>query len=157
MGKQHPTRRREGSILQCHRPVRIPLIAVQQAVRVKARTPQAEPALEWVIDADAHGRRVEKPPVARPQRAAMSRTLRKAVRYEGIRQVFRRHKRPKRMFALVYAVCVGVEFRAGGGVLQVIPSVVLGHPRALDPRGAVFIRAVLAHALIAKLFGVSGN
>ena len=110
-----------------------------------------------MIDTDAHGRCVEKLPVARPQRAAMSRTLRKAVRHEGIRQVFRRHKRPKRMFALIYAVRIGVEFRARGGVLQVIPSVVLCHPRALDPRSAVFIRAVLAHALVAKLLRMPGN
>ena len=146
--QKHPCRLAPGIVLlfgDGHGPVAVALVAEELAVRVKARGPETDAPLEIVVDGDAHRSRMPEIALTVLHRGAVARAGQEAAGLVGIGVVFRERKVTERTVGHIDAVGIGVELGAGAGVLEIIFSVVLVHPGALD------IRPVREHAADQRL------
>ena len=161
IGKEHPAGRFEGSVLHGVYPIAEALIAVKLVVLIESRLPEPEAAFEEMRARNARGGRVPERALS-AEGAAVTCARNKAARVIGIGRVLRERIGPERRIGDIDAVAINVELGAGGGVLEIILPLVLGHPSALHV-GAVqkylfqdfllFGRQRLHHVLFGQLGG----
>ena len=132
VGKQHEIRLFERFGVHGRRPVAVALIAVKFSILVKARFPQAQAALHFVVDGNCHGRRVPVMPMGVLDGGAMARAVGKAAGLVGEGIVFGDRERPQGMFGNEHGIAVYIVLGCWECVLQIVFSVMLGHERPFD-------------------------
>ena len=136
VGQQHPLRLQgsciESSLRNTERIVRKILVAVQDAVLIKACREQSYPTLKGMIDTDAHGGNVPVVSELICNGAAMASACGKPTGLRGEGVALLQMEGAKRAVCHINTITIGIKFGSGSCVLKIVFTIMLGHERTLN-------------------------